>query len=37
MILMGGDADRIAAHLKAPFHIDQTLILRGLKEAWLRG
>lgn len=36
MILIGGDADRIAPHLKAPFHIDQTLILRGLKEAWLR-
>ncbi|NDE33287.1 MAG: type III pantothenate kinase [Gammaproteobacteria bacterium] len=37
MILIGGDADRIAPHLKAPFRIDQTLILRGLKEAWLRG
>lgn len=35
MVLMGGDADRIGTHLTAPFKIDQTLILRGLKRAFL--
>jgi type III pantothenate kinase len=37
MVLMGGDADRIATHLTVPCIIDQTLIFKGLKWVWLNG